>query len=175
MEDKYSILYKNYSRNLKKEERDIILDAWIKRIRKQVIANFFAFIIIGSIICFFFRVNLEDNIKELAKYFMIIILIIASVCAMWKIYCEIVGYIKSQNGNWAKTLIFIKRIDKGKLEGCYVKTNGELFEGIIKCQYGEDVPSFRAQSFATIIYFEAINKYMLSNDNSWIVDLNNLK
>lgn len=170
MEDKYSILYKNHSKNLKKEERDSILDTWMKNIRKQVIIDFFAFIVLGSIIYFLFQGKLEDNIKELAKYFVIIILIIVIVRAMWKVYYEIVGYVKSQNGGWSKTLIFIKRIDKGKLEGVYVKTNGELFEGIIKCQYGMDVQSFRAQSFATIIYFESINKYMLSSDNSWSMD-----
>lgn len=170
MEDKYSILHNNYSRGLKKEERDNILNTWIKSIRKQIIIDFFSFIILSSIIYFLSQGYFEDNVKEIAKYFVIIILISAIVRAMWKVYYEFAGYVKSQNGNWTKTLIFIESIDKGKLEGIYVKTNGELFKGIIKCQYGENVQNLRAQSFATIIYFESVNKYMLSSDNSWIVD-----
>lgn len=66
---------------------------------------------------------------------------------------------------WTKTLIYIVRNNKNKLEVCFVQ-EGKLCQKEINPRYKEI--RRKENTFSTLVHFEGMNQDMLLEDYSWI-------
>lgn len=165
-EEKY--LYKNSAVLIGVYEKENLLNEWIKRIKKQVLTDIFCFLILFGFISNFLLEKREDIVDEIARYLVLIVFLYPVICGLRYIVCEINGYVKSKKRKWIKTLIYIIKNEKGELEICFVQAN-KLCQKKVKPKYGE----IRGEknTFATLIYFQNMNQYMIVKDISWIQDI----
>ncbi len=158
-------LYKNSAVLIDAYEKEILLYKWIKRIKKQLLVDLFYFLIFFGFIGIFLLEKRQDIVDEIARYLLIIVFLYPIMCGLRYIVCEIKGYVKSQKGKWIRMLIYIIKNEKGKLEICFVQA-GQLCQKEIMPKYRE----IRGEknTFATLIYFQNMEQYMLLKDTSWI-------
>lgn len=161
-------LYKHYAKAVDISERGQLLDAWRKKNRSNAMLVIFTDIVLVALVCFVVMNHSSDRIMAALEIFIALYALAFDVIFPSRtVYQNIQGYKKCQAGHWTRTLVYIDTFYHGKIDGRYVLENGQLYEGRIHYQFGGMACSFRVQSFATLYYFESLNKYMLSQDYSW--------
>lgn len=161
----FKVLNKNKCVPVNIKEKEEILNKWIKRIRKQLLIDIIFFSIHFGFMYVALLEKREVIVEEIMRYFLIIVVLYPIVCGVKYIIYEIVGYKKSQKAIWTKTLIYIIRINKNKLEICYVQEE-KLCRKEINPRYKEI--RGKENTFFTLVHFKGMNQDMLLEDYSWV-------
>lgn len=158
-------LYKNSAALVDAYEKEKLLYKWMKRIKKQLLTDAIFFSIYFGFSYVALLEKREAAVEEIMRYLLIIVVLYPIICGLKYIIYEIAGYIKSRKDMWTKTLIYIVRNNKNKLEVCFVQ-EGKLCQKEINPRYKEI--RGKENTFSTFVHFEGMNQDMLLEDYSWI-------